>query len=158
MKGVVSCNGGVKLSQLLFADDSLLFCEATTVECQNLLDILESYEKALGQAINRQKTTLFFSLKTRPQVKEEIRDMLGAQIITNCERYLGLPMVGGKSKVSTFREVQERVTKRVMRRKGKNVSKARREVLIKTAAQTIPTYSMSMFKSPKKNCDDINSA
>ena len=59
-------------------------------------------------------------------------------------------MVGGKSKVSTFREVQERVTKRVMRRKEKNVSKARREVLIKTVAQTIPTYSMSMFKSPKK--------
>ena len=32
--------------------------------------------------------------------------------MTNCERYLGLPMVEGKSKVSTFREVQERVTKR----------------------------------------------
>ena len=77
--------------------------------------------------------------------------------MTNCERYLGLPMVGGKSKVSTFREVQERVTKRVMGWKEKYISKAGREVLIKTVAQAIPTYSMSMFKIPKKICGDINS-
>ena len=77
--------------------------------------------------------------------------------MTNCERYLGLPMVGGKSKVSTFREVQERVTKRVMGWKEKYISEAGREVLIKTVAQAIPTYSMSMFKIPKKICGDINS-
>ena len=116
------------------------------------------YEGASGQAINRQKTTLFFSPNTNQGVKHAIRNMLGAQIMTNYERYLGLPMVGGKSKVSTFREIQERVTKRVMGWKEKHISKAGREVLIKTVAQTIPTYSMSMFKFPKKICDDINSA
>ena len=42
--------------------------------------------------------------------------------------------------------------------KEKNISKAGREVLIKTVAQAILTYSMSMFKIPKKVCDDINSA
>ena len=52
--------------------------------------------------------------------------------MTNCERYLGLPMVGDKSKVSTFGEVQEQVTKRVMGWKEKNISKVGREVLIKT--------------------------
>ena len=77
--------------------------------------------------------------------------------MTSCEKYLGLPMVGGKSKVSTFREVQERVTKKVMGWKEKNISKAGREVLIKMVAQVIPTYSMSMFKIPKRICDDINS-
>ena len=41
--------------------------------------------------------------------------------------------------------------------KEKHISKASREVLIKTMAQAIPTYSMSMFKISKKICDDINS-
>ena len=41
--------------------------------------------------------------------------------------------------------------------KEKHISKASREVLIKTMAQAIPTYSMSMFKISKKIYDDINS-
>ena len=79
--------------------------------------------------------------------------------MTDCERYLGLPMVGGKSKVSTFRQAQERVTKRVMGWKEKKyILKVGREVLIKMVAQAIPTYSMSMFKISKKICEDINLA
>ena len=66
-------------------------------------------------------------------------------------------MVGEKSKVSTFREIQEWVTKRVIGWKEKHISKAGREVLIKTVIQAIPTYSMSMFKFSKKICDDIDS-
>jgi len=46
--------------------------------------------------------------------------------MTDCERYLGLPMVGGKSKVSTFRQAQERVTKRVMGWKEKKNLKGRK--------------------------------
>ena len=83
--------------------------------------------------------------------------MLGVQVMEDYEKYLGLPMVGGKSKVSTFKELQERVTKRVMGWKEKHISKARKEVLIKTVAQAIPIYSMSLFKIPKTICDGINS-
>ena len=42
--------------------------------------------------------------------------------------------------------------------KKKHISKACREVLIKSVAQAIPTYSMSLFKIPKTICDGINSA
>ena len=82
--------------------------------------------------------------------------MFGAQVMTNCEKYLGLPVVGGKSKVNTFKNLQDRIIKRVMGWKEKTISKAGREVLIKMVAQAISTYSMSIFKLPKV-CDDINS-
>ena len=67
----------------------------------------------------------------------------------NIEKYLGLPITSGKSKVNTFKELQEKITKRVMGWKEKFISKARREILIKMVAQAIPTYSMGLFKIPK---------
>lgn len=51
------------------------------------------------QSINKQKTTIFFSKNTSQRNKEEIQNLWRAQVMTNCEKYLGLPMVGGKSKV-----------------------------------------------------------
>ena len=67
-------------------------------------------------------------------------------------------MVEGKSKVSTFKELEESIAKRVIGWKEKIISKAGREVLIKTVAQAIPTYSMSIFTFLRKVCEGINSA
>ena len=126
-------------------------------ECKRLLDLLETYEAASGQAINRPKTSLFFSTNTKPEVRRAIQQMLGARIMSNTEKYLGLPMVSGKSKVNTFKELQEKITKRMMGWKEKFISKAGREILIKMVAQAIPTYSMGLFLIPKSICDNINS-
>ena len=138
-------------------DDNLLFCRVTVEECQNLLTLLEKYEAALGQAINRQKTSLFFSKNTRQDVRNTIQQMLGARVMHDCERYLGLPMTCGWSKVNTFKEIQEKISKHVMGWKEKFISKTGCEVLIKTVVQAIPTYFMSVFRLPKSICDGINS-
>ena len=73
------------------------------------------------------------------------------------EKYLGLPMVGGKSKVNTFRELREKILKRVMGWKEKFISQARREIIIKIVAQAIPTYTMGILKIPKSLCNTLNS-
>ena len=40
---------------------------------------------------------------------------MGARVIENRKKYLGLPMVGSKSKVNTFKNLHEKITKWVMR-------------------------------------------
>ena len=65
-----------KLTHLLFADDSLLFCRSSKSECQKILQILESYESMSGQKLNRGKTSIFFSKSTTEIVKAEIKEAL----------------------------------------------------------------------------------
>ena len=54
--------------------------------------------------------------------------------MSDCKKYLGLPMVASRAKTTTFREIQECVTKRVLGWKEKFNSKAGREILIKSVA------------------------
>ena len=105
LRGIKSSQHGVCISHLLFVDDSLLFCRASVEECQRLLHILETYEAASGQAINRKKRSLFFSTNTKLEVRRAIQQMMSARIMSSGEKYLGLPMTSGKSKVNTFKEL-----------------------------------------------------
>ena len=70
---------------------------------------------------------------------------------------LGFLWWGGKSKLNTFKDLLEKITKQVLGWKEKFISKAGREILIKTVAQAIPIYSMGIFRIPKALCDSINS-
>ena len=157
IQGILSCRGGVHVSHLLFTDDYLLFYQAKIEECQNLLHLLHSYEIAFGQAIKRGKTALFFSKNTRANIKLAVQNMLGAQVFQDYEQYLRLPMIVGKSKTNTFKGVKEKITNKVTRWKEKFISQAGREILIKTIAQAVPTYTMSIFKILKQIYEDINS-
>ena len=148
---------GVRVPHLLFADNCLLFYQAKIEECRNLLHLLHSYEIASGQAINREKTTLFFIKNTRAKIKLAVQNMLGAQVFHDCEQYLGLPMIAEKSKTKTFKGVREKITKKVTGWKEKFISQVGREILIKAVAQAVPTYTISIFKIPKQICKDINS-
>ena len=122
-----------------------------------MLHLLGNYEAASGQAINGQKTSIFFSKNTRIEVKANIQGLLGAQVMEDCETYLRLPMVVGKSKVNTFKALQEKINKKVLGWKEKFILKAEREILIKTIAQAIPMYSMGIFKIPQTLYHSINS-
>lgn len=48
------------ITHIFFADDSQLFCKANTSECMELINILNAYEKASGQKINADKSSVFF--------------------------------------------------------------------------------------------------
>ena len=61
IKGVAVCRGAPRISHLLFADDSIVFCRASFEEARRVMKVLEDYEGDSGQRLNKEKTSLFFS-------------------------------------------------------------------------------------------------
>lgn len=53
----------VSISHLLFADDSLIFMQASVIECKHLKEIFYYYTQASGQLFNLEKSCMFFSGK-----------------------------------------------------------------------------------------------
>uniref|UniRef100_A0A2N9EX83 Reverse transcriptase domain-containing protein n=1 Tax=Fagus sylvatica TaxID=28930 RepID=A0A2N9EX83_FAGSY len=155
IQGISISRGGPKLSHLFFADDSVLFCRASLQECHAIQDILRTYERASGQQINQDKTTLFFSSSTREETQNEIKDALRLPVIRQYENYLGLPSMVGRAKYKSFTQLKDRVWNKIQGWKGKLLSQAGREVLIKAVVQAIPAYTMNVFKLPKKLCADL---
>lgn len=156
LSGISVCRGGPRISHLLFADDSLLFCQAKLEECNNLMDILTLYEESSGQKINRDKTAIFFSRNTAENKREEIKSRWGAQVLSQYEKYLGLPALVGRSKEQAFKGLKDRIARKIQGWNERFLSKAGREVLIKAVAQAIPTFTMSCFSLPKSFCKDVD--
>ena len=103
------CRQAPLVSHLLFANDYIVFCNASKEEELRLLKILKVYERESRQKLNREKTSLFFSKNTIVEVKEEVKDMFWAQIIHQHEQYLRLPPLVGKGKKKAFHRILDQV-------------------------------------------------
>ena len=120
-----------------------------------MLDILKGYKDASGQKINKSKMALFFSKATERSIKDQIKEAWGVPEIMQYEKYLGLPSFVGKGKKESFNYIKERVWRKLQGWEGKLLSHARKEVLIKSVIQAIPTYTMGCFKLPLGLCNEI---
>lgn len=119
--------------------------------------ILEIYEKAFGQKINREKTSIFFSKNMKTAIRDLILSIVGVNSTQSYEKYIGIPTIIDRSRTFSFKSIQDKVWDRLNGWKEKNLLQAKKEVLIKVLVQAILTYTMSVFKLPKTLCKCINS-
>ncbi|GER39650.1 RNA-directed DNA polymerase (reversetranscriptase)-related family protein [Striga asiatica] len=114
---------------LFFADDSLLFCQASVESALLILDMLSKYK---------------------------ICSTLNGISRHTSSKYLGLPLGIGKSKKQTFSYVVEAVKGRLCNWKKHFLSGAGKEVLVKSVLCALPVLTMSCFFLSVGICKELS--
>lgn len=151
------CRGALGVSHLLFADDTLLFFKATQQQASVVREVLDTYARGTGQLINPDKCSIMFNEHDQAAEVENVKRVLEIRREVFEAKYLGLPTQRGRIKGAHFQDLRQRLSKRLGDYWEKFMSSAAKEVLIKSVAQVLPTYIMSVFKLPLGLCDDLTS-
>ncbi|KAL9664847.1 hypothetical protein QQ045_020256 [Rhodiola kirilowii] len=155
ISGVRICRNAPTVTHLFFADDSIFFIKAEAGEARSLKAILSPYECVTGQRINYEKSEIVFSRNTPADVRMDICGIFNVTQVACLSRYLGLPLVAGQRKTETFKLIIDKVWKRVNDWKGKLISTAGREILVKAVPQALPVYTMSVYHLPRRVIDEV---
>jgi hypothetical protein len=100
------------------------------------MQVLHSYQSASGQLVNFEKSEVSYSRNVPIQEKDMICQQIAIKTVTSHSRYLGLPVVLGRSKKDIFSFVQERVWKKIKGWNEKFLSWTGKATLIKAIAQS----------------------
>ena len=134
----------------------MILCQANKNEVQVVSDTLQLYADASGQCLNLEKSSTYYSSKVFVEQKTWIIDKLKVKEVEKFDAYSGLPTLIGRRKYDTFAFIKKQVGKKMQGWKGKLLSRAGKEVLIKAVAQSIPTYTVRVFQLPGKLCDELD--
>ncbi|XP_060961041.1 uncharacterized protein LOC133031535 [Cannabis sativa] len=110
---------------------------------------------ATGQQVNFDKSSVFFSTNTSSATRHAICTRMGIQEVSEHRKYLGLPSTVGRNKNVVFGYLKDKVHKKIQTWDNKFLSRAGKEVLIKSVIQALLAYTMNVFLNPVEICNDI---
>ena len=99
------------------------------------------------------KSSIFFSPCTPVDTRVEVCTALNIMVEAITDKYLGLPPIVGVDRTDCFRHLIDRVLRRIRGWMEKQLSTGDKEILIKSVAQAIPVFAMSVFS--KGICKEI---
>jgi hypothetical protein len=117
--------------------------------------ILKTYEDASEQEINLTKSGVFFSRNLSIAAQQDLSKIMGVRHVLGTGNYLGLPSMIGRKKKDIFAYMKDRMWKRINSWRGRALSRAGKEVMIKSILQTIPSYVMSVYLLPESTIKEI---
>ena len=136
----------MKMSHLLFADDTLVFCDADSNHITTLHGILSRFEEMSGLKINLGKFELV-PVGDVPNLLELVK-ILGCRESALLLKYLGLPL-GASFKDKMIRNpIFEKMERRLAGWKRLYLSKGGKVILIKSTLSSLPMYFLSLFPIP----------
>jgi exonuclease III len=134
------------VSHSLFADDTLIFCEACPEQLHYVRLILLCFEAVSGLKVNLGKSEMV-AVGDVGNIGT-LAAFLGCRVAGLPMKYLGLPLGAAYKAASIWNEVIEKMERRLAGWKKLYLSKGGRVTLIKSTLSNLPTYYLSLFPVP----------
>ena len=139
--------GEIVISHLLYADDTIIFCDANAEQLMYLRWTLMWFEAFSGLKINIFKSEII--PLGRVDNVEELAAELGCGVGSLPTKYLGLPLGAPHRATGVWDSIEERFRNRLSSWKRQYISKGGRLTLIRSTLSSLPIYFLSLFRIPK---------
>ena len=142
------CNAadGLRISHLLYADDTILFCDVDPDQLLYLRMVLTCFEAVIGLRVNMAKSEMVPVVEV--QNISELADSLCCHIGVLLLSYLGMPLGALYKAVTVWNPILEKLERRLSGWQKLYLSKGGRLSLPKSTLFSLPTYFLSLFTIP----------
>lgn len=137
----------LQLTHLAFADDLMIFSDGTVNSIKCIADTLEDFALWSGLRMNKSKTELYVAGLNNDETADIAR--LGFNIGSLPIRYLGLPLMHRKLRISDYRPLLDKISANFNCWSAKALSYAGRRQLISSVIYGTINFWTSAFVLPK---------
>ncbi|KAG7563624.1 Reverse transcriptase domain [Arabidopsis suecica] len=136
----------LEISHLMFADDVMVFFDGSSSSLHGIYEALDDFAGWSGLSMNREKTNLFYAgLSDREEAEIALYGFLVGSLPV---RYLGLPLMSRKLKISEYSPLLEKITNKFRGWATKSLSYAGRAQLLKSVIYGTINFWTSTFLLP----------
>ncbi|KAJ4757132.1 RNA-directed DNA polymerase (reverse transcriptase)-related family protein [Rhynchospora pubera] len=143
------------LTSIMFADDLIIFGEASETQAVRTVRILNTFCELSGQQVGQEKSRIWFSRGTTQQTKACIMRILSAGEGNDSHIYLSVPVVA--SRPAHFHHLINKIKGKVSSWASRCLSQAAKVVLIRTVIEPLVLYSTAGGPMPATVIHTVNS-
>uniref|UniRef100_A0A803NT74 Reverse transcriptase domain-containing protein n=1 Tax=Cannabis sativa TaxID=3483 RepID=A0A803NT74_CANSA len=156
IRGFKTSRSATPITHLMFADDVMLFGQASLKEADAFLQCLQIYCSWSGQSVNFQKSTIHFSKGVPRSRADAIAGKLGMKKMKEDALYLGLPLLKTRKRAANLKFLIDKVRHRIEGWKARLLSKAGRACLVQSVGNSLAVYTASAEVIPSHIAGSID--
>ena len=141
-----NANSGLRNSHLLYADDTILFCDVNTTQLLYVRMALTCFKAATGFRVNMAKSEMvpIGEVRNISKLAESLYCHIGVLPLS----YLGMPLGALYKATAVWNPILEKMKQRLSGWQKLYLSKGGHSTLLKSTLSSLLTYFLSLFTIP----------